>query len=57
MLTVPATKPFAEVSGQLRNEIALERAKTQVQDLHDKIEDDRAGGATLEQAAETNEPG
>jgi len=47
-----ATKPFAEVSGQLRNEIALERAKTQVQDLHDKIEDDRAGGATLEQAAE-----
>jgi peptidyl-prolyl cis-trans isomerase D len=46
------TKPFAEVAGQLRNEIALERAKTQVQDLHDKIEDDRAGGATLEQAAE-----
>jgi peptidyl-prolyl cis-trans isomerase D len=47
-----ATKPFAEVAGQLRNEIALERAKAQVQDLHDKIEDDRAGGATLEQAAE-----
>jgi peptidyl-prolyl cis-trans isomerase D len=46
------TKPFAEVSGQVRNDIALERAKSQVQDLHDKIEDDRAGGATLEQAAE-----
>lgn len=57
LVTVPKiepelTKPFAEVAGQLRNEIALERAKTQVQDLHDKIEDDRAGGATLEQAAE-----
>jgi peptidyl-prolyl cis-trans isomerase D len=46
------TKSFAEVSGQLRNDIALDRSKTQVQDLHDKIEDDRAGGDTLEQAAE-----
>jgi peptidyl-prolyl cis-trans isomerase D len=46
------TKSFAEVSGQIRSEIALDRAKTQVQDLHDKIEDDRAGGDTLEQAAE-----
>jgi peptidyl-prolyl cis-trans isomerase D len=46
------TKSLAEVSAQVRNDIALERAKTQVQDLHDKIEDDRAGGDTLEQAAE-----
>ncbi len=46
------TKTFAEVSAQLRNDIALERAKSQVQDLHDKIEDDRAGGSSLEQAAE-----
>jgi peptidyl-prolyl cis-trans isomerase D len=46
------TKPFADVSTQLRNDIALERAKTQVRDLHDKIEDDRAGGASLEAAAE-----
>ena len=35
----------------MRNDIALERARTQVQDLHDKIEDDRAGGSTLEEAA------
>ena len=47
-----STKPLAEVSAQIRNDIALERAKTQVQDLHDKIEDDRAGGSSLEQAAE-----
>ncbi len=32
--------------------IALDRAKKQVQDLHDKIEDDRAGGSTLEEAAQ-----
>ena len=46
-------KSLAEVTPQLRNDIALNRAKTQVQDIHDKIEDDRAGGATLEQAAAT----
>ncbi|HUC48784.1 MAG TPA: SurA N-terminal domain-containing protein [Xanthobacteraceae bacterium] len=46
------TKSLAEVSAQVRNDIALDRAKSQVQDLHDKIEDDRAGGDTLEQAAE-----
>jgi peptidyl-prolyl cis-trans isomerase D len=45
------TKSLAEVTAQLRNDIALARAKTQVQDLHDKIEDDRAGGSTLEEAA------
>jgi peptidyl-prolyl cis-trans isomerase D len=46
------TKSLADVSTQIRGDIALDRAKAQVQDLHDKIEDDRAGGATLEQAAE-----
>ncbi len=45
-------KPFAEVSTQIRNDIAADRAKTDVQSLHDKIEDDRAGGASLEQAAQ-----
>ena len=45
------TKPLTDVTAELRNDIALQRAKTQVQDLHDKIEDDRAGGSTLEEAA------
>jgi peptidyl-prolyl cis-trans isomerase D len=45
------TKSLTDVSAGLRNDIALARAKTQVQDLHDKIEDDRAGGSTLEEAA------
>ncbi len=46
------TKTLAEATPQLRNQIALDRAKKQVQGLHDKIEDDRAGGSTLEEAAQ-----
>jgi peptidyl-prolyl cis-trans isomerase D len=46
------TKSFAEVAPQLRNDLALERAKTQVADIHDKIEDDRAGGMSLTEAAQ-----
>jgi peptidyl-prolyl cis-trans isomerase D len=57
LLTVLKIEPqvvrsLADATLQLRNDIALDRAKTQVADIHDKIEDDRAGGATLEQAAQ-----
>ena len=45
-------KSLADVAPQIRNDIAADRAKTDVQSLHDKIEDDRAGGASLEQAAQ-----
>jgi peptidyl-prolyl cis-trans isomerase D len=45
------TQPLAEATSQLRSDIALERAKSQVRNLHDKIEDDRAGGSTIEEAA------
>jgi peptidyl-prolyl cis-trans isomerase D len=44
-------KTLADVTPQLRNDIALDRAKSQVRDIHDKIEDDRAGGATVQEAA------
>jgi peptidyl-prolyl cis-trans isomerase D len=44
-------KSFAEVAPQLRKDIAVERAKSKVNDIHDKIEDDRAGGTSLEEAA------
>jgi peptidyl-prolyl cis-trans isomerase D len=47
------TKALAVVAPFIRNDIALERAKTQVQDVHDKIEDARAGGSTLQEAADT----
>jgi peptidyl-prolyl cis-trans isomerase D len=46
------TKTLAEVAPQLRSDLALERAKTQVADIHDKIEDDRAGGMSLTEAAQ-----
>ena len=45
-------KTFADVAPQIRNEIALARVKKTVQDVHDKIEDARAGGASLEEAAQ-----
>jgi peptidyl-prolyl cis-trans isomerase D len=45
-------KTFADVAPQIRNEIAMARVKKTVQDMHDKIEDARAGGATLEEAAQ-----
>ena len=45
------TKTLADVTPQLRNAITLDRAKSQVRDIHDKIEDDRAGGATVQEAA------
>ena len=47
-----ATKSLAELTPQIRSDIAVERAKAEVQSLHDKIEDERAGGASLAQAAE-----
>ncbi len=45
------TKSLADVTPELRKDLALERAKTQVGDIHDKVEDERAGGASLEEAA------
>jgi len=48
----PATaKTIAEVALQIRADMALQRAKEEVRSLHDKIEDNRAGGASLEEAA------
>jgi peptidyl-prolyl cis-trans isomerase D len=45
-------KSFADVAPQIRNDIAVARAKSGVQDVHDKIEDARAGGSTLAEAAQ-----
>ena len=45
-------KTLAEVTPQIRTDITAERAKAEVQSLHDKIEDTRAGGSTLEEAAQ-----
>jgi peptidyl-prolyl cis-trans isomerase D len=43
--------PFEEVRDTLKSEIATERAVAEINDLHDAIEDSRAGGDTLSEAA------
>jgi peptidyl-prolyl cis-trans isomerase D len=41
------TKPFEEVAGEVKSELALARASEQVATVHDAIEDDRAGSKSL----------
>ena len=47
--------PLAEVAPRLRQEIATKAAREKVRDLYDQIEDERAGGATLEEIGKTLE--
>jgi peptidyl-prolyl cis-trans isomerase D len=42
---------FEKVAQQIKNEISLERARATVRDLHNKMEDERGGGATVVDAA------
>jgi peptidyl-prolyl cis-trans isomerase D len=44
-------KTYEQVSGQIKNELAESRAKTELGNLRDKIEDERAAGSTLAEAA------
>jgi len=43
--------PFEAVAPALKKEIATERARKQVSDLRDKMEDERGGGASVAEAA------
>jgi peptidyl-prolyl cis-trans isomerase D len=45
------TKPFEDVSAELKKEIAAQRGKSDVQKLHDAIEDQRSAGKSLADAA------
>jgi peptidyl-prolyl cis-trans isomerase D len=45
------TKSFEEVSADLKREISLERAKNEMTNVQEKVEDERLGGATLADAA------
>src|SRR5262249_50284148 len=47
-----ATKSYEQVANQIKQDIPLERARAQVSELRDKLEDARAGGETLAEAAE-----
>ena len=44
--------PFAEAKDKIKQDLALERAKRDLTDLQTKVEDDRAGGATLKEIAQ-----
>lgn len=44
-------KPFDEVKDQIRKDIALSQAAQDILNVHDRYEDLRASGATLEEAA------
>jgi peptidyl-prolyl cis-trans isomerase D len=45
-------RPFEEVAGELKQELAAARAKSEVLGIYDKIEDARSEGKTLAEAAE-----
>ena len=45
-------QPFEEVAPQIRGQIATDRGKNKLFDLRDKIEDERAAGATLKEIAD-----
>lgn len=45
-------RPLEEVAGELKRELGLERAKTDILKIYDKIEDARTDGKTLAEAAE-----
>lgn len=44
-------RPLAEVGAQIREDMALTEANAQLMDVHDRYEDSRAGGETIEEAA------
>ncbi len=50
-ITPAVVRPFSDVVGEIKAEIARDRAKKSVQTLHDKIEDQRASGKSLAEAA------
>jgi peptidyl-prolyl cis-trans isomerase D len=57
LIRVTAIEPevvrsFEDVREQLRTDLARERATQRLQEVHDRIEDARAGGSTLAEAAQ-----
>ncbi len=47
-----ATKSFAEVEAELKHDIALDRAKGEVNKIRDKVEEEFGGGASLTEIAQ-----
>jgi peptidyl-prolyl cis-trans isomerase D len=46
-------KPYSDVAAELKREIALKRAQSEITRLHDAIEDQRTSGKTLTEAAKS----
>jgi peptidyl-prolyl cis-trans isomerase D len=44
-------RTFDEVKGELKDRLAADRAKTEIQSIHDKIDDERSAGKTLKDTA------
>ena len=48
----PGNQPtYDSVAAKLKHDIAVDRARTEVNDLHNKMEDERGGGASVVEAA------
>lgn len=52
-ITPSSLKPFSEAAGDLKREIAQQRARAEVDRLHDAIEDQRTAGESLTEAAKS----
>jgi len=49
----PGTNPtYESVATTIKRELALERSRAQLQEIHNKIEDERGGGANIAEAAQ-----
>ncbi|HWV53607.1 peptidyl-prolyl cis-trans isomerase [Pseudorhodoplanes sp.] len=44
-------RPFEEVAAELKNDLAMTRARSEVRTLYDKLEDERGAGGTLAELA------
>jgi peptidyl-prolyl cis-trans isomerase D len=45
-------KPFDQVAAEIKQTIATERARSEIAAIHDKVEDERAGGSRLTEIAQ-----
>ncbi len=52
LIEAEKVRPFAEVAGEVRNDLALSRAVQSLADVHDKIEDMRASARPLKDIAD-----
>jgi peptidyl-prolyl cis-trans isomerase D len=45
------TQPLSEVEAEIKHQLALERSKTEIRNLRDKLDEEIGGGARLDEAA------